>query len=388
MIERPYYSYKLTSSHQTAPSKDSSWIYIGFFVLFLHVFFLGFMQLQSPPLKPSARTKVSVHTVRLNPPHSPPSIQPIVIPLSEISPSLISTLQKEVLAALPIEEMDKVAEPTSDLPQKEPLETKPLPPPISSPPPKKQEPVPKPAVPTKTVVPKLTPKAIPKKENKPAPVKQATKPIPPKPAPKPTLTDLKKQEAQKKEVEKKRIQAEAEKKATLEKKIAEERKQQALAAEQAEKERVKQALTKQKIASVQEKLAQNLQNRKNSNPVSSKLNEASTLQQLEGLQIDAFAQDMLAMSNWSVKEINYQDEVINVLKSSLRLPDFGALKIELTIRKNGKVEKVKILSSESAKNRQYVEQNMTQIQFSAFGNQFEGQESVTFPIILNNEKNN
>ena len=122
--------------------------------------------------------------------------------------------------------------------------------------------------------------------------------------------------------------------------------------------------------------------------MSSKLSEANTLQQLEGLQIDAFAQDMLTMSNWSVKEINYQDEVINVLKARLRLPDFGALKIELTILKNGKVEKVKILSSESAKNRQYVEQTITQIQFSAFGNQFEGQEGVTFPIILNNEKNN
>lgn len=57
------------------------------------------------------------------------------------------------------------------------------------------------------------------------------------------------------------------------------------------------------------------------------------------------------------------DEVISFLHGALHLPDFGEVKIELTLGDNGVVNKVVVLKSESAKNKAYLEKQLPLLKF-------------------------
>ena len=389
MTEHPYYSFRLTPIFiQNDQVKDRSYIYIGLLVIFFHLLFIGLSQIDSPPLSQPIRKKVMVQTVNLNPPQNAVKATMTPAPPKEAP---VALLPQTEIAAPPVQQVPKELPPVAIEPEiikPEPIQVPaPKPLPKQSPPPVKKQPppAPKPAPQKKSMTPKPAPKVVSKPENKPAPVKQVTPQPLPKVVPPPNLAELKKKEEQAKEAEKKRLQLEQEKKIAAEKRAEEERKKQALAAEQAEKKRQEQA---RKLANVQEKLAQNQQKRQNTSQTSTQLPETAALTQIAALQIDAYAQDISAMTNWSAKEADYHEGVINILKASLRLPEYGAVKIELTIRKSGKVEKVRIISSESTKNKQYIDQHIATLQFPAFGNQFVNHETMTFPITLNNERKN
>lgn len=62
-------------------------------------------------------------------------------------------------------------------------------------------------------------------------------------------------------------------------------------------------------------------------------------------------------------DFTYQDSLISCLRSALDLPELGEVKIELTLSEDGMVEKLKVLSSESAKNRSYLEKTLHLIKF-------------------------
>ncbi len=57
-----------------------------------------------------------------------------------------------------------------------------------------------------------------------------------------------------------------------------------------------------------------------------------------------------------------QDEFISFLHGALHLPDFGEVKIELTLT-DGVVSKVVVLNSESAKNKAYLEKQLPLLKF-------------------------
>ena len=57
-----------------------------------------------------------------------------------------------------------------------------------------------------------------------------------------------------------------------------------------------------------------------------------------------------------------QDEFISFLHGALHLPDFGEVKIELTLT-DGVVSKVVVLNSESAKNKAYLEKHLPLLKF-------------------------
>ncbi|MBS0615157.1 MAG: hypothetical protein JSR58_01225 [Verrucomicrobia bacterium] len=57
------------------------------------------------------------------------------------------------------------------------------------------------------------------------------------------------------------------------------------------------------------------------------------------------------------------DEFISFLHSALHLPDFGEVKIELTLGEKGVVDKVVVLKSESAKNKAYLEKELPLLKF-------------------------
>jgi hypothetical protein len=84
-----------------------------------------------------------------------------------------------------------------------------------------------------------------------------------------------------------------------------------------------------------------------------------------------------------LEELNFQESLIRALKESLTLPDFGEVKIELTLRHDGSVEKLKVLSAHSEKNRKYLETNLSTLKFPSLLSSKE--KELTFVITFCNE---
>ena len=72
------------------------------------------------------------------------------------------------------------------------------------------------------------------------------------------------------------------------------------------------------------------------------------------------------------------------LRKFLQLPDYGNVKIELTINRMGVVTRVKILQHESEANRQYVETSLPKLKFPPLLNHFAGESEHTFALTLSN----
>ena len=81
----------------------------------------------------------------------------------------------------------------------------------------------------------------------------------------------------------------------------------------------------------------------------------------------------------------YQEEVVFLLRSYLRLPEHGTVKVSLTILRSGKVGKFKVVTSDSKQNRHYVETSVPQITFPGFSKNFIGQNDHTFLITLTSQ---
>ncbi|MBX9702630.1 MAG: hypothetical protein K2X39_00620, partial [Silvanigrellaceae bacterium] len=188
------------------------------------------------------------------------------------------------------------------------------------------------------------------------------------------------QETERKQIERKEQAAkEAEKKRQIEKAEAERKQQAELAAREAAR---KQTL----LAKAQENLAKNRESRDKDLSASTLNLQNTAIPTLIGsLQIDALPLETEGLAKWTATEVSYRDEVAQILQGALRLPEYGSIKVELTINKAGKVDKIKILSSESSKNKQYIEQKIPGLHFPPFGNRFQETE-CTFSITLKNER--
>lgn len=64
-----------------------------------------------------------------------------------------------------------------------------------------------------------------------------------------------------------------------------------------------------------------------------------------------------------VGNLSYQESLVEHLKETLDLPEFGQVKIELTLTVKGEVLKLRVLTSESEKNRTYLEKNLQSMKF-------------------------
>ena len=85
------------------------------------------------------------------------------------------------------------------------------------------------------------------------------------------------------------------------------------------------------------------------------------------------------------EEVQYSDELVQRLKLVLRLPEYGRVKVRLVIKRDGRVVRVEVISSQSEKNRKYVEERLTHVTFPNFGSHFAGQQEKTFPLTLSND---
>ena len=85
------------------------------------------------------------------------------------------------------------------------------------------------------------------------------------------------------------------------------------------------------------------------------------------------------------KERTYYEELVTRLKLHLKMPEYGEVKLKLTLNRQGKVLKVAITSAKSTKNRQAIENFLPTLTFPSFGTNFSGENEHTFLLSLNND---
>jgi colicin import membrane protein len=356
----------------------------------------------SPASKP--RTKVVVQTISLKPMQATTREVPSLT--NELPTPLIDSPQEEIALESPLiadllkEEIPIKTE--DSLKEEPPLKTEesPLPeakqeaePQVSSPPAKVENP---PKTTSLKPTAQETKKPVPAKQAPPTKKTVETKKAKNETAKPKTSEAEKKKQQERTEVEKKRQQerAEAEKKRQQERAEAEKKRQQEQA--EAEKKRQRELAAAQEAArqreqallnKAKENLAKMSETRDKISTSSSPSLAATTLPKALGdLQVDALPLgEMGSTGEWGAKEISYSDEVASRLKMALRLPDYGAVKIRLTLDRTGKVVKVETVQSESNKNKAYVESKIPTLLFPSFGQRFQGVSQNTFVITLQND---
>jgi|GEM_PF-1560843 len=85
------------------------------------------------------------------------------------------------------------------------------------------------------------------------------------------------------------------------------------------------------------------------------------------------------------QELGYCEELVAQLRLKMRLPDFGEVRVELTVDREGNITQVKVLSSQSEANRAYVEAIMPQLTLPPFGKNFRSEKKHRFLLALAND---
>lgn len=85
-------------------------------------------------------------------------------------------------------------------------------------------------------------------------------------------------------------------------------------------------------------------------------------------------------------ENRYEEELISFLESCLSFPEKGEqnekVKLKLTLKRDGSVQKVEILQAHSEKNRCYCESTLSSLSFPPFGTYFKGKNQKIFTLTL------
>ncbi len=84
-------------------------------------------------------------------------------------------------------------------------------------------------------------------------------------------------------------------------------------------------------------------------------------------------------------ERTYYDELARRLKLALKLPEYGEIKLQLTIARSGSVVAVKNIKSKSKKNSDYLQKAIPKLHLPPFGQNFSGEKEHTFRLTLSSE---
>lgn len=85
------------------------------------------------------------------------------------------------------------------------------------------------------------------------------------------------------------------------------------------------------------------------------------------------------------EDMGYYGVLASYLRQALRFPEFGEVKVQLTLNRGGEVTKVETLSAKSENNKQYVEKMLPTLRFPPFGKNFGKDTQHTFTITLTND---
>ncbi len=82
---------------------------------------------------------------------------------------------------------------------------------------------------------------------------------------------------------------------------------------------------------------------------------------------------------------DYADVLVHYLHHHLKLPEYGVVKIQLILQKDGFVKKLIVLQSESERNKKHLEQELPKMRFPDFGILLSGKKEQTFVLTFSNE---
>ena len=323
--------------------------------------------------------KILVRTVTLNSPatntyEQPAAPEPMAAPIQAAAPAE-PAIEEKAIEEKAVEE--PAPKPVSQIEPKAP--------------PKKVE-VKKPPVANK-VKPKPAPKPIPKPKPKP---KVQPKPVPksvPKPVPKPKpepKTAAKEAQANDKALKEKAVKEKAAKEKAAQEKAAKEKAAREKAAEaRAAKERAQKEKQNALVAAALSSLdsAGKIDNKKGSLAKESGKVAASGPASISNLASESMVTVVASDTACSPYERSYYDELVGRLKLSLKLPEYGQIKLQLTVSSTGKVLSVKGVKSKSKKNSDYVNKTLPKLMLPPFGQNFPGEKEHTFQLTLSNELN-
>lgn len=104
---------------------------------------------------------------------------------------------------------------------------------------------------------------------------------------------------------------------------------------------------------------------------------------IEHLQVETLGEGACG-GEFTVQEMRYYEELASHLKRQLRLPEYGQVRIKLSLERSGKFLEASVMHAESKKNRQYLEQMLPKLKYPGFGTQFAADQH-TFIIAFSNE---
>lgn len=87
----------------------------------------------------------------------------------------------------------------------------------------------------------------------------------------------------------------------------------------------------------------------------------------------------------SSSQSSYRSELATHLRAQLQLPEMGNVEVKLIVTREGKVESVLIVSSESDLNADYITKTLPSLSLPPFGNTFSSSKTHAFHITLTNE---
>jgi hypothetical protein len=100
------------------------------------------------------------------------------------------------------------------------------------------------------------------------------------------------------------------------------------------------------------------------------------------LQIDSTLEDGAGSEQ---DDGNYTDALIQCLHQSLSLPDYGEVKIQLSLRQDGTVAKIVVLKTQSEKNRQYLQSHLTRLRFPPLEGVYANKKECAFVLTFCNQ---
>ena len=97
---------------------------------------------------------------------------------------------------------------------------------------------------------------------------------------------------------------------------------------------------------------------------------------ISSLEIDETKQNDLS---------DYFPLLTQILQKELELPEYGDVKLELTLLNNGKVSNIRILNAASEKNQHYLNLHLPKITFPPFNKDLKHKREYTFTLTFCNE---
>lgn len=85
------------------------------------------------------------------------------------------------------------------------------------------------------------------------------------------------------------------------------------------------------------------------------------------------------------KASNYAASLIQCLQNALDLPEMGAVKIELTLNRNGSFSGMKVLKSASTRNQSFLQQELQTLKYPAFSGSLKNEKEHAFVLTFCNE---